>query len=715
MVTLEGSASGVEQLEPHLSREWFAAWLRGRFTVKELIEATHKTQTLASKFRTGKAFPKGRYLADLAAKHGDVELILAGIALLDEFAPLRHSIADSLADLAEASESRGFAARRVALDRQLDRRLDRAGDGQGIIHSSARFALIVEDGHGVSELARRLSLRLPPEKRVFDLSTSSDQDGQVVGGAGGALANPDAVLVVPRSRHAALEAFDGRQAAVASPTWDEMFESVFGEPPSHELGTLRDALLKGVPLRLVNDALLAYRRRLVQPSMMHVVRQEPVAPVARERRADPLTAAQRTLLEPAATLARPYWGVLVAEVEGLSSVVARHVAEMTGGTLLFGEDPDLQVILRAWVELLDKPRAWPAALPGSPVTADPVLVVDLDVNHPSVGETVIEALSTVIADVSDLRPATRWYLCGREEQVARVAATLTEQLPTVFVPAWPSQRPAETRSVGALAARSELLPDVCAWDPDAVRDAWLDHAGLETALGALLINAVVEVPIGQGATAAALVTMARRREIDGGNQAYVSIDDYVRSGQVRRILGAQGFATTRAEGSYAAELIGSPYLHTVRPVDEEERIAMAERASREILDHADVSLDDWSDRVLYLDLSASRYGRVPADTNDWNQTERLTHAYRMVAERLLHAVAGRTAQTFVFVPTGIYDRALFAPEDWQPVVVAPLHGEKLDEIVGRYGRHSSEPAPDEVRCAIATAEVAVLPKPPAGG
>jgi hypothetical protein len=200
-----------------------------------------------------------------------------------------------------------------------------------------------------------------------------------------------------------------------------------------------------------------------------------------------------------------------------------------------------------------------------------------------------------------------------------------------------------------------------------------------------------------------------RKGIDR-TQSFFSLGQLVRHDQAERVLAANGFATNRSKPSFTPAFVGSPFVETIRSIDDDERLALAEQASLELLG-TDVPLpfDDVPEAVLYVDLSATRYGRVPVGGRAWNSPERLTRAYRRLAEVVLRAISARGAQTFVFVPAGVYDRALLPPVDWQPVVLEPLPRTVFEAIVTRHGLSPSRRTPREIRASIATAQLAPPP------
>lgn len=687
---------------PALSRVWFADWLYDKFTVAQLREATERHATLASKFRTGAAFPRAVHLEALARRTGHPELVLGGIAFLDEFAPLRQAVRDVVVGgFGDAGLPEVPARLPGVLDRQLDRRLAAIDAPVDVVHATGPVLLLVPDGHGTSALARRLDARVPSTRFVLDLSTSAVEDAKVVDQVRAVRGDREITVVAPQSRERQVKLLPVDGVPAPSPSWAEVFEEVFGRPPSVDLAPLGGTLIDALPLDLVRIALIEYYRRTTQPAVLGL---EPIdsrpSPTTRLK-PRPLTAVQESLLAPALMLAQPAWGIVVDEQPGLSASVAQHVAARAGGTILLGDEGGLPTVLRAWAELLERPKSWPQVLDRAREKASLTFVLDLDIGTAHDASLIAAMLQSLQPQVPD----ARWFLCGTNDQVRVVASHLWLSVAVVKVCGWPVDL--KDTAVGDRPTTFDLLRDPAQLTVKEVRAHWYDgHWNLEQQLYLLARSAIIEISVGQGGSAGCRALMVIRSDIDRA-QALVTLDDHLRHDRAESVLAKAGFVTTRPEGSFAPNLVGSPFLYTVRPMNDPERQRLADAASQELFgEPADVVEDD---AVLYVDLSPTRYGRVPVAGEGWNDAERLTPTYVDIARRLLERVAGRAGQTFVFVPPGLYDADLFPPRDWELYTLPSLPGAVLEELWDRHGaRH--DPAP-QLRCSIATADVRRFPKP----
>lgn len=694
---------------PHLTPAWFASWLRSHFSVAQLREATgDRHPTLASKFRTGNAFPRAAYLEELARRSGHVELVLAAIAFLDECAPLRRAVRESLAGIPGDSIVPEVPPRTSSiLEAQLQRRLRMAGGKRDIVHSTGPVVLLVANGHGVTSLARHLDSRVPPTRFVLDLSVSDIAEEQIADRISAFRGNREVTIVTPAQRAQFVQKIVGDVFNVPSPSWDDLFETVFGQPTSVDLSALDAVLIGPLPLALVHNALVGYYKSITEPISIAVERTD--APIGAQdpTSARPLSVVQRRLIRPAIELQRQVWGVVVEDRTALAASVAAHIAEVVNGRLIFGPSPRLSTVLRAWAQLLDQPEKWPDSLGSAPQASCGPFVVDLDIAPREVSSATDVLIGRVLSGLSHLIPGARWFLCGTEAQVRRAGGYFVDSLPAVVVCDWPlsEDRPSVAQPV-ARVGRRELLPDVAYWSSDGPPAEWYyDHWGLEGRLALLKINALIEVPVGQGGSAAARALMEIRIDTDERNQALLAVSDYVRNDSAEQILADAGFFATVPQGTFAPDLVGSPYLETVPHADDSERLRMAETVSSQIFGEPYLTLAQVPDEVLYLDLSPTRYGRVPVSGSMWNHPERLTPSYLALAENLLKEASRRKGQTFVVAPQGFYDPKIMPPSDWQLVQCHSIAGTVLDEVRRRHGIATGHPAPKDLMSSIATAEV----------
>ena len=577
---------------------------------------------------------------------------------------------------------------------------------------------MVEDGHGVSALVDVLRLRFP--NRFFLDASASNLTLAEIEQHRDLAARPETVTVLPRSRRSSFDAAT-MTVELTSPTWDDIFEAAFGHrglritnSPMLERTPVSTSRRRAptshvVPLRLAEAALRDYQRQLTEPALL---RTEPPAPGATDlvlpEQLPELSAVQQRLLTP--VYAEPgTWAIVVDGGAGLSHAVATTLAARTGGRLLLGTRPVLSHALRIWADLLaSDDDAWPMGLEPSEHARSPWIVA-LDVSKPAGDPVATSALLAIIRRVKALEPDRPWLLCGTERAVVGVAGIVAETIPRIFVPDWPAtaEPPAAHVASGPAVARRRRLPETASLGDEDVRAAWLDEPShLEVRLGLLDINSYVELPVGHGLTTAARALMAMRRETDR-EQAFWSIGEFVRHGpSAARELEAAGFATTPVTADPAPTEIAAPFLRTVEPLADSERLARAEEASRFLLGAPETpSLEEYGDAVLYVDLSTTRYGRVPSAGAGWNAPERLTTAYRDLARAVLDLVARRTEQTFLFLPRGVAGDVIDLPaQDWQPVVLTAVDGTQLEKIAEHHDVPLPVVPPRNITCSLATAE-----------
>ncbi len=693
-------------LPPALSRAWFAAFLR-TFSVAELTAATGRHASLASKFRSGAQLPKAAHLDELAARTGRVEVVIGAIALLEEFADLREAVETTIAGRYSDSEpSEVPVPTSTILNQQLDRRLDNVEGISDAVRAAGSIALVVPDGHGVTELYRRLQLRAPSGRTVFDLSAS------VLNGTtpdlGELVANrSDITVVVPANHRSAVVRARLPTFEVVSPTWSDIFEEIFGSLPTPPLRRAGGVLFDRLPLALVREALMAYYQQLTSPARLDLTRRAAPAnlPEAQSRRQS-LSAAQVHVLDHALEhKGVQVWGIVIPTDVDVAAV-AHHLSRRSKGSRPFA-DTGLAGILRAWADIVD---ASTSALPIQPTVAPVVL----EIPHGSPGAG-LDALAAIVAMWRERGALGPWYVCGTADAVREVASTFTDELAVIRLPSCP--RPTEDDIPRHKPVAIRLLPDH-SWfsEGDAARDAWVDdHWQLEQRFALRATNAYIEVPVGQGASLAARALKAMRRELDRSDQAIVSIEDHFVADIddiADEVLKDAGFLTTRKVGSSERSMVGSPYFRTIVRMNDEERLAAADKVAMHLFGETSMSVELFPEDVLYVDLSPTRYGRLPVGSRNVNKPERLLPAYLTIARTALASVAQRRAPTFVFAPPGLYNVELLPLEQWDtPSVLLPLPGVVLDEIRRRHGLEPLRTTPRLLWSSIATAEVAAAPPP----
>lgn len=705
--------------EAFIDRAWFAAWLRENFGVAELKAAAdvRRDESLWSKFRSGAAFPKAAHLGGLAARLDRMEFVLAGIAVLDELGPVRDLIASRLSEPGtdprpqRASHLRPDVVERQLLDRLSDVRAD-----LGHVPGETRV-LVVASGHGVSSLCRVL-ITTARGSRVIDLSRSAveadhhavlrAQDGAATG----------ATLIVPRDRLALVERAIGERPhttfEVRSPDWRELVDARL-DLGSGSWSERTDELLARSPLRLVDEAIDSYYAHLTHPVVLTLASRTPAPDRVGPPPPAPLSTTQRSILAPVLLPTTRSWGVIVPPVPGLSGAVADHVASHGGSTPLFSPNATAAAVAQLWATLAQRSQAdWPVPLRAEPSSAPADFVVDLGIGAGWSADIVLPAIRETLRLVGAKRPQTVWRLCGTLEQIEAVGSALGDSLMTVVVPTWPrgTQVQRETPDTPALA----LLPATSTLTPDEVADRWIDPNGVLDEMLVLIRNGVLKVHPGQGGTAAATTLMVRRADHDrslGSAHAtaypdvpscFVSLDRFVRHDLAEETLIEEGFAVEPRAGTVDPSVVASPFARRARKASPAEWVAAAERVSERLLGVPDQIAGLGPEVTVYLDLSPTRYGRIPTTTRLWNGPESLTAAYERSAARLLELVSTTPHRAMiVVVPPAFHTVDRFPPMDFNQHELPPADAMTYEAVLAVHDLLGSSPEASGVRCSFARA------------
>lgn len=692
--------------EIFLSRDWFASWLSSKHTVGELRYTIGRTDSLVSKFRSGAALPGAAHLAAFARVFDEYEFVLAAVALLDEFEPLRAALSAFVADPGDdETPHRALSVDAVIRDGQLDARLSPEFLKVSRETSPRTSILIVPDGHGCTALQHRLRRRTTFAD-VLDLSDDSLHDDVAASerirhhSQRGAVA-----VVVPRSRADLLDDIRIQPAViddVTPVTWSQLLTSMTATAiHAAPLRAIDSTVIRDVPLDLCVRAVQALHAHLTRPVVMPIrPRRELVVAASPPKRTAPLSATQCALVGPALGPRQRPVGLVVPDIPGLATAVADHLASSGGGARLI-ENPTLQALVAQWDNLVAKPAWVPKSveLDSNPTQS---LVVDLSLGSIGLADAADAILLEILRRLADRRPELTWRLCGTIEQVVAAGSVITDAIDIISVPRWP------TKTTTRTATRTvDFLPDVSNWTSADAAKVWEDGAvGLNT-IKVLGINGVVQLPPGQGGSTAVRALMAMRAEAgtDDLHPEILSLDAYVQHDRAMKPFDDSGFP--RPFQAAVPKTVSSPYLRLGEQLSDREVLDFAEEVSRRAFDLPRRLPKSKAPGRVFVDLSATRYGRVPTTAENWNQPERLTNAYTAAALDFLALVqaAFPISKLMVFLPTGLETPdSLFPASDWQRLVVEPLPSEAVRRI---FSIHGVAGCPDvtQLQASLATANV----------
>jgi hypothetical protein len=662
--------------------------------VSDLSDELGIHRSLASKFRSGTEFPKVAHLAHLARWSGDPEFLLAAIVNLEVFEPLRRSVATWIArrPLGDLDPPELDTETR---DEQVKRRLVDSGllRDNGAIPDAAIVA--VADGHGVRTVAEWLN--------VHQVS----RDGATEWG--GLHPPVMGLYVVPASVLADLDP----QLPIfrlPSPSWTDIYLSLYGETPSRSLTSIGQRLVDGVPLAVALAAVRAFHNTLVEPTQLWRAEssKEPESAPRPVARLD-LTEAQDEQLKLIGD--QHVWAVIVDDADA-GVVVAERVQRARSATALIGAPSTLAQALTLLAKVEEqKPAVWQSATnlfqnPRPAAEGAPVLV---DLGLGGAGDTDLSR-ATVRRLLERLVPmpglSAAWYLVGTQEQVQSAAASLEVPVGVITVSRPDPAVPSQPSSTATSDADRVLLPDITWRPPRDVEGVYADCWNLLDQLRTLRINALVQFPPGQGGSAAARAVMSSRYEqdmLEHGGQRLVSLDQTLRTDDAARLLKVHGFADDWAR-AHDAGVIAAPFLRRSSSLAPAERVQEAEAVSGEVMQPPTLMLRSDADRThraIYLDLTATPFGRVPASELSWNTTELLTETYRTIARKVVAAFADRQS-VFVFAARDVLDPGMFPQIDWQHLVLDELTREQLGHIRKAHGLPLPTNTPKRLSSSIAT-------------
>jgi hypothetical protein len=308
-----------------------------------------------------------------------------------------------------------------------------------------------------------------------------------------------------------------------------------------------------------------------------------------------------------------------------------------------------------------------------------------------------------------------WRLCGTLEQIEAVGSALGDSLMAVVVPTWPrgTQGHRETPDPPTPA----LLPTASTLTPDEVADRWIDPSGVLDEMLVLIRNGVLKVHPGQGGTAAATTLMLRRADLDRSlgsartttdpdvPSCLISLDRFVRHDLAEETLIEEGFAVEPRAGTVDRSVVASPFARRARKASPAEWIAAAERVSERLMAVPDQIAGLGPAMTVYLDLSPTRYGRIPTTTRRlWNSPERLTAAYERSAASLLELVSTTPHRAMiVVVPPDFHTLDRFPPMDFNQHELPPADATTYEAVLAVHDLLGSSPEASGVRCSFARA------------